>query len=87
MILPAKHIGVAESLFGLGGFILSIMDTPMTLDNIWKEYSKVNNTKKFPAYHGFDNVVLAVNYLYCIGAVDYDQVGKLYNANNRTNSK
>lgn len=35
MILPTKHIRVADSLLGIGGYVLSILDEPKTLDEIW----------------------------------------------------
>ena len=80
MILPSKHISIAESLFGLGGYILSILDKPKTLEEIWKEFS--NNSKKYPAYHGFDNLVLAIDYLYMIGSIEVNKKGKIYHAIN-----
>lgn len=84
MILPTKHIKIAESLLGLGGYLLSILERPMNIDALWKEFSKTNNTRTYPAYHTFDNVILALNYLYMIEVVDIDQQGKIYNAINRT---
>jgi hypothetical protein len=83
MILPSKHIRFAESLMGLGGILLSIINEPKTIDEIWFKYSEINNSKlKFPAYHNFDNVVLALNYLYLIGAVEINSNGKIQNAVN-----
>jgi hypothetical protein len=88
MILPAKHIRFAESLLGLGGKLLTFVKQPMTVDEIWREYSKVNNDKKkFPAYHSFDNVVLALNLLYVIGAIEITPEGKVHNETNRTQSQ
>ena len=79
MILPSKHISLAESLIGLGGALLEILTSqPCSLDSLWREYSKVNNRKElYPAYHSFDNVILAVNLLYMIGAVSITAEGKL----------
>ena len=34
MILPSKHIRFAESLMGLGGILLSIINEPKTIDEI-----------------------------------------------------
>jgi hypothetical protein len=83
MILPSKHIRFSESLLGLGGILLSFIKEPKTIDEIWYKYSEINNTKKvFPAYHNFDNVVLALNYLFVIGAISIDNKGKIYNAVN-----
>lgn len=79
MILPSKHISLSESLLGLGGVILTFLTRkPYTLDELWQEYSKVNNTRDFfPAYHDFDNVILAINLLYSIGAIDINANGEI----------
>lgn len=80
MILPSKHISLAESLLGLGGFLLEIIkQKPHSLDSLWQEYSKVNNKKDvFPAYHSFDNVILAVDLLFVIGAININSEGEIY---------
>ncbi|HAF27687.1 MAG TPA: hypothetical protein DCG75_01445 [Bacteroidales bacterium] len=83
MILPSKHIRFSESLLGLGGVILNIINEPKTIDEIWFKFSEINNNKRvFPAYHNFDNVVLALNYLFVVGAVSIDKNGKIKNAVN-----
>jgi hypothetical protein len=85
MILPSKHISLSESLLGLGGVLLqTIIKRPCSLEYIWQEYSKINNNKDiFPAYHSFDNVVLAIDLLFVIGAIDINSKGKIYS--NETN--
>jgi len=83
MILPSKHIRFSESLMGLGGMLLSFINEPKSVDEIWFKYSEINNSKKkFPAYHNFDNVILALNYLYLIGAIEINNNGKIQNAVN-----
>jgi hypothetical protein len=83
MILPSKHIRFSESLLGLGGIILNFINEPLTIDEIWYKYSKINNSKKeFPAYHNFDNVVLAIDYLYLIGVIELNDKGKICYATN-----
>ncbi|MFW6046603.1 MAG: ABC-three component system middle component 6 [Candidatus Woesearchaeota archaeon] len=77
MILPTKHIRISDSLFGLGGYLLNLLNEPMTVDTLWRKYSKKNN-KKFPAYHSFDNVVLALNLLFMIGIINVNDKGELY---------
>ncbi len=62
-------------------------DGPKTVDQLWFRVTKQNETKKAMAYHGFDNVVLALNYLYIIGAVDINSEGLIYNAANQANSE
>lgn len=81
--MPSKHIRFSESLLGLSGIILNILSEPMTVDEIWYKYSEINNSKnKFPAYHNFDNIVLAANCLFLIGAIEIDSKGKLQHAVN-----
>ena len=51
----------------------------MSVDDLWMHYSKINNKKtKFPAYHSFDNVILALNYLFLIDAININSEGYLY---------
>ncbi len=87
MILPEKHIKLAESLLGLGGHVLKLLDRPKTIDRIWEEYSKINDTLAFPANHGFDNLILSVDFLFTIGAININQSGEIYNASIETVSK
>jgi len=87
MILPSKHIRVAESLLGLSGFVLSELDNPKTVDDLWRLYIKANDTKRFPAYHGFDQFILALDYLFIAGAVDVNNKGEVYNATIRAASE
>ena len=82
-ILPSKHIRLSESLLGLGAIILDIIKTPRSIDELWFEFSKINNSKEtFPAYHDFDNLILAINYLFIIGALSIDINSKITNAIN-----
>ncbi|MEM6319906.1 MAG: ABC-three component system middle component 6 [Bacteroidota bacterium] len=79
MILPSKHIRVSESLMGLGGIILDFLQKgEKTVDELWLKISKINNSKRLPAYHSFDNVVFSLNYLFAIGAVDIGELDKIY---------
>lgn len=79
MILPTKHIRFSESLLGLGGALLDILDEPMSIDEVWFEFSKINN-KSYPAYQSYDNVVLALHYLFAIGTIGVDKQGRIINA-------
>lgn len=88
MILPTKHIKITESIFGLGGYILKfIQSDPQTIDSLWHKVKTLNKNQKFNAYHGFDSLVLSLNYLYIIGAIEIDQEDKIYNAIISTSSK
>jgi len=81
MILPSKHITINESLLGLGAYILRfIKKDPQTIDQIWKKVKILNSKDSFGAYHGIDNLILALNYLYLIGAIDVNENQQIYNA-------
>lgn len=77
MLLPQKHIRLAESLIGLSGFVLENLKNPTSIDSLWKLYEPVNNTEKFPAYHSFENFVLAIDFLFSIGIVTADDSGDI----------
>ena len=78
MILPSKHISNAESLLGLGGLILSyVSEGPQTIDSIWSSYSTAYNRQEYPAYHSFDNIILATDLLYIIGAIKINKKGEI----------
>lgn len=75
-------------MLGLGAYLLKYLnDGPKPIDQLSFKVGKQNETKKSFAYHGFDNVVLALNYLFLIGAIDINSEGLIYNAVNKTISK
>lgn len=75
MILPQKHIKVSESIFGLGSIIIELINKPKTFDNLWNDFQKVNNQKKPPSFHSLDNFVMALTFLFIIGAIREDEKG------------
>ncbi len=77
MLLPTKHTTLAESLLGLAGTLAPYLRKPITIDDLWQEFQKINKTKDFPAYHSFDNVVLAIDLLFLFGIVELTSEGKI----------
>ena len=75
MLLPDKHISFSESLLGFGSFLLSKLQSPMTADQLWRSYERDANN--YPAYQSFDNMILALNVLYAIGALHVNEYGEL----------
>lgn len=69
MLVPDKHIMLAESLVGLGGVVLEKLSQPRSLDNLYKSIRQDIDRGALPVHHDFDSVVLAVLFLYAIGAV------------------
>jgi len=77
MILPNKHITISQSLLGLGGYILTILESPQTIDELWLYLEKTLGSSKFPTKHTFENMILALDFLYVIRAIDYTSEGKI----------
>ena len=75
MLLPAKHITFAESLLGLGSFVLAKLSEPMTIDQVWRAFER--ESKNYPAYQTFDNLILSIDALFAVGAVTVNAYGEL----------
>lgn len=73
MLMPDKHVRFAESLLGLGSFVLEVLDEPRTIDELWVLFGRHLRAGKYPARHSFENFVLAVDTLYAIGALTEDR--------------
>jgi hypothetical protein len=82
MILPTKHTTLSESLLGLGSYILSQLDKPKTVDDLWGSFIKVNNTPKYPASHTFDSFLLSIDFLFILGLINQSETGQIFNATN-----
>ncbi len=78
MLLPDKHIRISESLIGLGSFVIEALKSPKTIDELWTDFQKVNNTNEFPAYHSFENLVLSIIFLFSTGVIDEDSRGRIF---------
>ncbi|WP_353048028.1 ABC-three component system middle component 6 [Exiguobacterium sp. s196] len=77
MILPQKHIRLSESIFGLSSVILGLIDEPISFDELWNEFQKINNTDDLPIHHDLDNFILGLTFLFIIGAIEEGVRGKV----------
>lgn len=77
MILPKKHIRLSESILGLSSVILSLIHRPITFDELWASFQKLNNTVDLPVHHDLDNFMLGLTFLYSIGAIKEGERGKI----------
>lgn len=77
MLMPDKHVKFAESLIGLGSFVLESLDEPMSIDALWKSFKQARTEKKYPSPHSFESLVLAVDVLFSIGAIEPTKLGAL----------
>ena len=66
-LLPNKHVPTSRTLVGLGAMILIRLDTASTVSGLWEI---VMDEPEIGSYHNF---VLTLDYLYTIGAIDYEQ--------------
>ena len=72
MILPTKHVSADRALIGVGAEVLRILKRPMTMSKLWDEIRdrrKVNVPQAPIDYQWF---VLSLDFLFLIGAVDFD---------------
>ena len=69
MILPTKHINFSQSLLGLGAYILTQLNSPRTVDELWNDYTNDYKTGKYPTKHSFDNLVMTLIFLYSSGSI------------------
>ena len=77
MLLPDKHITLAESVLGLGGFVLGELKRGSSIDQLHARIEAASQVGRLPARHGFDSLVLAVLFLYSIGAIEVTAAGNL----------
>lgn len=81
-LLPEKHVRMSESLLGLGAIVLASLEAgPKNLDTLWADMKELETVKR--RVHGavtLDSVVLAVDFLFAVGAVTLDREGPLKHA-------
>jgi hypothetical protein len=82
MILPSKHIRNCESLIGLGSILINKLDQPKTIDELWSDFEQINNTKDCPTLHSFDNVILALDLLFVLGKIQFNEKQIIRNETN-----
>jgi hypothetical protein len=70
MLLPEKHVSLAESILGLGGVVLAGLEKPRSVDQIYQIVISAREDGTLPAYHDFDSMLLAIVFLYSIGVVE-----------------
>jgi hypothetical protein len=66
VILPTKHIPVAQSLLGEGAGVLKLLDKPVTLTRLWE---RIRTESQLPNYERF---LLSLDLLYALDAIYLD---------------
>lgn len=78
MILPTKGIAPDRSILGVGGDVLGLMrDGPIAVSTLWERYAKHRKRCGYDASVTFDWFILALDFLFVIGAVEFDDRGRL----------
>lgn len=81
-LLPQKHVRASESVLGLGAIVLlSLSQGSKNLDAIWNDVKTHESVKR--SAHGaitLDSVILAVDFLFAVGAVKMSRDGVIINA-------
>ena len=75
MLLPDKHITLAESILGLGAFVLRQLERPKTVDQLFLRVSEAREDDSLPAFHDLDSLLLAIDFLYAVGAINATATG------------
>ncbi len=65
-LLPNKHVPTNRSLVGIGALVLGHLERPASVSRLWES---VRYNKEVAS---FGNFVLSLDYLFAIGAVDYE---------------
>ena len=84
-LLPDKHVAFSESLLGLGALVLTRLDTPKSLDDLWAEL-RVHPAvrERIDGTIGLETLSLATALLFCVGAVKLNHEGRIENETART---
>ena len=75
MLLPDKHLTLAESTVGLGAVVLGVLDRPQGMDSLYRRVRSALDAQRISAAHDFDSVTLAILFLYTIGLVEQTDAG------------
>lgn len=67
MILPNKHIKTRNSILGIGATLLSNLQSPQTVTQLWEKANKV------PEIESFEKFSLALDFLFIIDAIKLDK--------------
>lgn len=73
MIVPSKHLSEERSLLSVGGHILRLLTQPKTVSRLWDELNRHLADQGIAKGISFDWFVLALDFLYTIGAIEYEK--------------
>jgi len=77
-LLPEKHVRLNETFLGLGACVLESLQSAKTLDTLWEDIREIKNKKKtLPPKVSFEDLVMAVDFLFAIKAVKKNEDGSV----------
>ncbi|XOB66506.1 ABC-three component system middle component 6 [Deferribacteres bacterium DY0037] len=68
--MPTKHIKFSESLLGLGSYILTLLTSPKSVDELWDELCIDIENGVYHTKHSFDSFIMALLVLYSIEQIN-----------------
>ncbi|WP_339783466.1 ABC-three component system middle component 6 [Paenibacillus sp. FSL R7-0313] len=72
MLTPTKNLHEDKSIIKIGARILSILNSPHTVSSAWKSYVQIQEYETNGKIRiQFDNFILAIDFLYIIGAIEH----------------
>lgn len=77
MILPTKGITPDRSILAVGGDLLDLLDSPLSVSNLWSRYLNFRKQIGLERPVNFDWFVLTLDFLFSIGAINLDDRGRL----------
>ena len=69
--MPTKHIKAENALIGVGGEVLALLDQDKTVSRLFHDLQERRRSNELATIH-FDWFLLAVDFLFSIGAVHFD---------------
>lgn len=84
MILPTKRVSQDRALLTIGADVLSLLEEePRTISSLWEAFQSARQGVKGVSPVTYDWFILALDFLYALKAVDFDQ-GRLKKVANDT---
>ena len=71
MILPDKHVWLSSSFLAVGAVLLGLLESGQTVSSLWVA------SRHREEIRTFDRFILALDMLYALGLVEFDQDGLL----------
>jgi hypothetical protein len=71
MLMPTKHIKTENALIGVGAELLSLLDRDKTASRLFYDLQGERHKNELATIH-FDWFLLAVDFLFTVGAIRFD---------------